>query len=180
MATTRAAAKPSISLLDADRHDVLGLVLSAALPLAVFVIANGIAELNGMLPLFFSPLGLPGWVGGALHLVTLPLFGIARWMVAARGVEGRKAGWWLVGLMGGTIAMPFLIAPFDSMTLTILAFALLLVGFGAWARVAKVDGKAALLMAPGIGWLGFSAFVGLSFAAAWAPPFAVTNSNSAA
>lgn len=177
---TRAAAKPYLSLLDADRHDALGIVLSAALPLAVFVIANGIAELNGMVPLFFSPMGLPGWFGGALHLASLPLFGVARWMVAARGVEGRKAGWWVVALMAGTIAMPFLIAPFDSLSLTILAFALLLTGLSAWARVARVDGKAALLMAPGIGWLGFSAFVGLSFAAAWAPPFAVTHSQSAA
>ncbi|WEK04854.1 MAG: tryptophan-rich sensory protein [Candidatus Devosia phytovorans] len=180
MATSRAAAKPFLSLLDADRHDALGLVLSAALPLAVFVIANGLAEINGMLPLFFSPLGLPGWAGGALYLATLPLFGIARWMVAARGDEGRKAGWWLVALMAGTIAMPFLVAPLESLALTILAFVLLVTGLSAWARVAKVDGKAALLMAPGIAWLGFSAFVGLSFAAAWAPPFAVTNSNSAA
>lgn len=169
---------PHAAVLDADRHDVVGLVLSAALPLAVFVIANGVAELNGALPLFFAPLGLPGWVGGALHIGSLPLFGIARWMVANRGHEGRVAGWWLVALMAGTIAFPFVVAPLDSLLLSIVAMALLVVGLGAVARTAAVSRKAALVMMPGLGWMGFSAFVGLSFAAGWSPPFAVTNSQA--
>ncbi|SEQ13888.1 hypothetical protein SAMN05428969_2151 [Devosia sp. YR412] len=180
MATSRAVSKRFLPALDADRHNLLGLVLSAALPLAVFVIANGLAELNDMVPLFFAPLGLPGWVGAALYLGSLPLFGIARWMVAARGDAGRAAGWWVVALMAGTIAQPFLVTPLDSLLLTILSFAILLVGLGAMVRVAQVDPKAAVVMAPGMAWMGFSAFVGLSFAAAWAPPFAVTNSQAAA
>jgi hypothetical protein len=171
MATSNTVSKHSLAILDADRRDLLGLVLSAALPLAVFVIANGLAEINGMLPLFFSPMGLPGWFGAVLHLGALPLFGIARWMVASRGV---------VGLMAGTIAFPFLVAPLDALMLALTAFALLVVGLGAMARVAKVDGRAALMLAPGLVWMGFSAFVGLSFAAAWSPPFAVTNSQAAA
>lgn len=177
MATSRAVAKQFLSVLDADRHNVLGLVLSAALPLAVFVIANGMAELNGILPLFFAPFGLPGWTGGVLHLGALPLFGVARWMVADRGAEGKKAGWWVVALMAGMIVQPFLVMPLDSMVLTIVAFALLVLGLGAMVRVGAVDPKAALIMAPGMAWMGFSAFVGLSFAAAWSPPFAVTNSH---
>lgn len=180
MATSRAISKQFLSVLDADRHNALGLVLSAALPLAVFVIANGIAEINGMLPLFFSPFGLPGWVGGVLHLGALPLFGIARWMVADRGEAGRKAGWWVVALMAGTIVQPFLVMPLDSLALAILSFALVVVGLGAMVRVGQIDSKAALIMAPGMAWMGFSAFVGLSFAAAWAPPFAVTSSQGAA
>jgi hypothetical protein len=180
MATSRAISKQYLSVLDADRHNALGLVLSAALPLAVFVIANGIAELNGVLPLFFSPLGLPGWVGAALHLAALPLFGISRWMVASRGDTGRIAGWWLVALMAGTIAFPFLVMPLDALMLALVAFALLVVALGTMVRVAAVDAKAALVMAPGLAWMGFSAFVGLSFAAAWSPPFAVTNSQAAA
>lgn len=180
MATSSAGHTSYLSVLDADRHNALGLVLSAALPLAVFVIANGIAELNGMLPLFFSPFGLPGWVGAAMHLGSLPLFGIARWMVAGRGAAGRKAGWWVVALMAGTIVLPFLVAPLESMVLTILSFFLLVVGLGTMVRVANVDPKAALVMAPGMAWMGFSAFVGLSFAAGWSPPFAVTNSQGGA
>lgn len=180
MATSRAVSKQFFSVLDADRHNLLGLVLSGALPLAVFVIANGVAELNGMMPLFFAPLGLPGWTGAVLHLASLPLFGIARWMVADRGTAGKQAGWWVVALMAGTIAQPFLVMPLDSLQLTITTFALLLLGLGAMVRVGKVDATAALIMAPGMAWMGFSAFVGLSFAAAWAPPFAVTNSQGGA
>ncbi|WP_354059231.1 tryptophan-rich sensory protein [Devosia sp. 2618] len=165
--------------LDADRHNMLGLVLSATLPLAVFVIANGIGELNHYLPLFFAPFGLPGWVGGALHLGSLPLLGIARWMVVNHGAEGKRAGWWIVGLMAATIAFPFVVAPLDSLMLCIIAFAMLVVALGTMVRVAAVEPKAALVMAPGLAWMGFSAFVGLSFAAGWAPPFAVTNSHAA-
>jgi len=177
---TSVTIRRSLAVLDADRHDLLGLVLSAALPLAVFVIANGIAELNGMLPLFFSPLGLPGWVGAILHLAALPLFGIARWMVAGQAEAGRRAGWWIVGLMAGTIMFPFIVAPLDSLMLSVVAFALLLVGLGVMVRAGAVDPKAAMVMAPGMAWMGFSAFVGLSFASAWSPPFAVTNSHAAA
>ncbi|MGB3336606.1 MAG: hypothetical protein WBA73_05445 [Devosia sp.] len=174
------AVSKSLAVLDVDRPNALGVVLSAALPLAVFVIANGIAELNGALPLFFSPLGLPGWVGAALYLGALPLFGIARWMVAGRGETGRRAGWWIVALIAGTIGFPFVVAPLDSLMLSLVALALLVVGLGAMVRAGDVDPKAAVVMAPGMAWLGLSAFVGLSFAAAWSPPFAVTNSQGGA
>lgn len=180
MAASATGSKSVFAAFDADRHNLLGMVLSAALPLAVFIIANGLAEINGMLPLFFSPMGLPGWVGAALHLGALPLFGVARWMVAGRSEAGSNAGWWIVALMAGMIAFPFLVAPLDSLMLSILAFALLLIALGAMVRVAAVDPKAALVMAPGLVWMGLSAFVGLSFVAAWSPPFAVTNSQGGA
>src|SRR5690554_3091691 len=167
MATSNTVSKQYLAILDVDRHNLLGLVLSAALPLAVFVIANGIAEINGMLPLFFSPLGLPGWFGAVLHLGSLPLLGITRWMVVARGPAGRAAGWWVVAFMAGTIVFPFLVSPLDALLLSLAAIALFIVGMGAVVRVAAVDAKAALIMAPGLAWMGFSAFVGLSFAAAW-------------
>ena len=179
MATSATVSKSFLTALDVDRHDGLGLVLSAALPLAVFVIANGLAELNGMLPLFFS-LGLPGWAGAVLHLGALPLFGAARWMVADRGAAGRHAGWWIVALMAGMIGFPFLVAPLDSLMLSLVAFILLVVGMGAMTRAAAVEPRAALVMMPGLVWMGVSAFVGLSFVAAWSPPFAVTNSQGGA
>ncbi|MCR6671845.1 hypothetical protein [Devosia ginsengisoli] len=178
MATITAVSKSPFAILDVDRQNGLGLVLSAAMPLAVFVIANGIAELNGLLPLFFSPLGLPGWMGAVLHLGCLPLFGVARWMVAGRGLAGQRAGWWIVALMAGMIGFPFVVAPLDSMTLSMVAFALLILGLGAMIRAGNVEPRAAMMMAPGMAWMGFSAFVGLSFAAAWSPPFAVTNSHT--
>ncbi|UXN74964.1 hypothetical protein N8D56_08350 [Devosia sp. A8/3-2] len=73
----KAIAIPYGSVLDADRHDVLGLVLSACLPLAVFVVANGMGHLVGTRPLFFAPFGMPSRAGAALHLGALPLFGAA-------------------------------------------------------------------------------------------------------
>lgn len=180
MAASAAISQSISSVFDADRHNVSGLVLSAALPLAVFVIVNGMFEIAGMAPLFFAPFGLPGWAGAVLHLGCLPLFGVARWMVAGRSEAGRGAGWWVVALIAGTIAFPFVVALLDSLMLSVVAFSMMVLGLGTMVRVAAVAPKAALVMAPGMAWMGFSAFVGLSFAAAWAPPFAVTNSHGAA
>lgn len=180
MATNAAVFKTPLAMLDADRHDGFGLVLSAVLPLAVFVIANGIAQHFDLVPLFFSPLGLPGWVGAALYLASLPLFGVARWMVMGRGAAGMRAGWWIVGLIAATTGFPFIVAPLDPVALSIAAFALLIGGLAAMIRAAAVSPQAAMVMAPGMAWLGFSAFVGLSFAGAWSPPFAVANGHSSA
>lgn len=174
----KAIAIPYGSVLDADRHDGLGLVLSASLPLAVFVIANGMAHLIGTRPLFFAPFGMPSWAAVALHLGALPLFGAARWMVADKGRAGRTAGWWVVGLMAGAIAFPFLVTPLDSLALSAIAMALLILGLAAIARVAKISPRAALLMAPGLGWMGFSALMGLSFLSGWSPPFGPTNNQN--
>ena len=180
MATSKATSFPVQSALDANRHDALGMVLSGALPISVFVIVNGLAELAGVLPLFFAPFGIAGWLGAAVHIGSLPLFGIARWMVAGQGGAGRRAGWWLVGLMAGTIAMPFVVGPLDSLMLSLLATVLLLVGLGTLVRVARVSPRAALVMAPGMAWMGLSACVGLSLAAGWSPPFSLTNAQGQA
>lgn len=180
MATSATVSKSLFSALDADRHDAIGLVLSAVLPLAVFVIVNGVAEANGLEAMFFAPLSLPGWLGAALHLMGLPLFGVARWMVAARGQAGHRAGWWIVALMVGVGMFAFAVNPLDAFMLTVASVSLLVLGLAAMVRAGAVEPKAVLVMAPGLAWLGFSAFVGLSFAAAWSPPFAVTNSQGAA
>ena len=179
MATITAVSKSPFAALDVDRHDGLGMVLSAVMPLAMFVIANGLGQFVNAQPLFFSPFGLPGWAGSVLHLGCLPLFGVARWMVAGRGAAGQRAGWWIVALIAATIGFPFVVAPLDSMTLSMVAFAMLILGLGAMIRAGRVEPRAAMVMAPGMAWMGFSAFVGLSFAAAWSPPFAVTNSHTA-
>ncbi len=167
------------SALDADRHDGLGLALSAALPLAMFVIVNGSVQAAGGQALFFAPFGLPGWLGAALHLGTLPLFGVARWMVAGHGETGRSANRWIVALLVSAIAFPFLVGLLDTLMISIVSFAMFILALSSMARAAAVDRKAALVMAPAMAWMGFSAFIGLSFAAAWSPPFAVTNSHGA-
>jgi tryptophan-rich sensory protein len=166
------------TLLDANRHDALGFLLSAALPLAAFVVAQGVADLAQVQPLYFAPFGLPGWISGAFYLLALPLFGTARWLVAEAGQAGRTAGWWLVSLMAGTIAFPFLVTPLDTLALSIVSMALLIIGIGAGIRTAKVSQLAGLLMLPGLAWMGLSAFVGLGFVAGWTPPFGLTNANT--
>ena len=179
MATIKAIPlPPRASLLDADRHDLLGLTLSAALPLAVFVIMNGIGQLTGNPPLFFSPFGLPGWVGAVMHLAALPLFGVARGMVEERGEAGRRAGWWLVGLMAGMILFPFAVVVLDSLALSVVSMALFLLGLATVLRVTAVSSQAGMVMSPGLLWMGLSAAMGLALVAAWAPPFAVTNANN--
>lgn len=180
MATMTAVsyATKSQSLLDANRHDALGFLLSAALPLASYMVFYGIAEINQVMPLFFAPFGMPGWLGAAVYLLALPLFGVARWMVADKSEAGANAGWWLVALMAGTIVFPFMVAPLDSLLLSIMSMGLLIVGLGAAIRTAKVSRLAGLVMLPGLAWLGLSAFVGLSFVAGWTPPFGLTNANA--
>ena len=186
MATSSAISVPvqsgflGFAAFDSNRRDTLGLVLSICLPLSVFVIANGLAELNGVLPLFFAPFALPGWLGAALHIGSLPLFGVARWMVAGRGSAGRRAGWWLVALMAGTIGFPFVVFLLDSFALAVLSMLLLLVGLSTVVRVAQISPRAALIMAPGLAWMGLSAFIGLSLAAGWTPPFSLTNAQGQA
>lgn len=176
MATSTTLSKLSLLPAGVRHHDALGLILSAAAPLAIFGIVSCIAELIGVLPLFFSP-GLPGWVGAMLHLTGLPLFGISHWLVARQGVTGRRAARWIVALIAGTIAFPFIVEPLDSLVLSVVAFALLSLGLAALIRAGKVNPRAALIMAPAMAWMGLSAFVGLSFAGAWSPPFALTDST---
>ena len=180
MATITAANQSTHSkfLLDANRQDGLGLLLSAALPLAAYVVFHGFAEMNGVMPLFFAPFGLPGWAGAMLYLMALPLFGVARWMVAEKSDDGRNAGWWLVALMAGTIVFPFVVAPLDSLMLSIISMSMLVAALGAGVRTARVSRLAGLVMLPGLAWMGLSAFVGLSFVAGWTPPFGLTNANA--
>lgn len=180
MATMIAAANnfQNNTLFDTNRHDALGFVLSAAVPLAAYVVAQGIADFAQVQPLYFAPFNLPGWIGGALYLSALPLFGIARWMVAGVSSAGRTAGWWLVALIVGTIAFPFVVAPLDTLALSIVSMALMILGLAAGIRTAKVSHLAGLVMLPGLAWMGLSAFVGLGFVAGWTPPFGLTNANA--
>ncbi|HUH78108.1 MAG TPA: tryptophan-rich sensory protein [Devosia sp.] len=155
--------------------DWVGLALAAATPLALFGLANVMAEPLGGMPLFFAPFGLPGWVGGALHLLGLPLYGAAARMVARQGAEGHIAARWIVALTLGTIAFPFIVAPLDSLVLAMVTMALLALGLATLGRVVKVSPRAGLLMAPGLVWIGTSALVGLAYTAGWTPPFAPLN-----
>ena len=95
MANTDTVSRPTQSTLDADRRDMLGLVLSGALPLSLFVIANGLAELNGIVPLFFAPFGLPGLVQLFISPACRCLAWPAGWWLIAVAMAGMRDGGWL-------------------------------------------------------------------------------------
>ncbi|MCS6760609.1 MAG: hypothetical protein MO846_00340 [Candidatus Devosia symbiotica] len=163
--------------LDVNRRDGLGMALNAALPLLAFVIANGIAELNGAFPVLFAPFGLLSWLGAALHIGSLPLFGLARWMVMTRGRDGRSVSCWLEALMAACVVFPFVVAPLDSLLLNLATMTLLLLGLAVALRVTNVSPQADLLMLPGLVWMRLSAFVGLSLDAVWSSSFGLINSQ---
>lgn len=175
---TSTISQTSASVFVAKGQDALGLVFAMAMPLAAFSLINWVAEGDGVLPLFFSPFGLPGWIGAALYLGTLPLLGAAWHLVHREGAIGRSAGWWIAALAIGFIGFPFVVTPLDSFALSAIAVALSVVGFSAARRAALVSPMAGWVMAPALLWMGFSALMGLALTAAWAPPFALTNSQS--
>ncbi len=158
----------------------VGFALAGATPLALFGLTNVVADLMGGMPLFFAPFGLPGWMGGALHLLGLPLYGMAAFMVARQGPQGLRAAGWVVALIVATIAFPFFVAPLDSLVLAMVTMALLALGLASLGRVAKVSPRAGLLMVPGLAWMGTSALVGLAYTAGWTPPFAPLNAVQSA
>lgn len=161
----------------AKGQDALGLVLAMAMPLVLFGLISWQAEVHGMLPLFFSPFGLPGWLGAGLYLGTLPLLGAAWHLVAREGDAGRTASWWVMGLTLGCIGFPFIVAPLDSFALSAIAVVLALIGCAAIHRAGKVSPMAGWVMAPALAWMGVSALMGLAFTTAWSPPFALTNAQ---
>jgi hypothetical protein len=154
------------------------LVLYAGLPLGLFGLLNLLAEALGHMPLFFSPFGLPGWAGAALYLVQLPLLGAAAGLVALSGHRGPQ--YWLAGLLALLIAFPFLVAPLDSLQLSLVTVATFLLALGTLLRTVAVAPLAGWLMAPCLVWMGVSATLGLLLAAAWSPPFALANGQHSA
>lgn len=180
MATIAAVTHNFPSFLSADRHDGIGAGLSAALPLGGLVAAYGAAEAFGIQPVLHAPLGLPEWTGALALAISLPLWGAARWIVAEHGDEGRAAGWWIVALMVGAILAPFLLTIADPFMSTVVSMLLMLIGLAAAGRAANVSGRAALLVLPGVAWLGLGAVLGFGVVAGgWSPPFAVTQGAEA-
>jgi hypothetical protein len=153
-------------------RDTFSFVVAAGLPLGLFGLVNLGAEALGVLPLFFAPFGIPGWVGAVIHLAQLSFLGIAFWAVSRQSAE-RSPLIWLSVLTGAYILLPFITPPLDSLQLSIICSTLFLVSLAGIHRVGKVSALAGWLMAPALAILGFSATMGLALAAAYAPPFAL-------
>lgn len=180
MAVMTANAAQQTWSVDLGRSDIPAVFFAAALPIILFIGANWAGELFALRPLFFAPFGLAGWLAGVFHIGSLPLFGVGAYLAWRVGGQGHQAAGWTIALVVATVAFPFLVGLLDSLMLSILSMGLVLLGLSASARVAKVSPVGAMVMAPGLLWLGFSAFLGLSFVASWSPPFGITNASQSA
>lgn len=156
-------------------RDLALLAIAAGLPLGLFGLANLAGESLGLMPLFFAPFGLPGWVGAILHLSLLPLCGIAAQLAARHG--GYRSTGWSGALILALIVFPFLAPALDSLQLSLLATSLLLLAGATTWRLARLSPLAGLVMVPLLIWLGISAALGLALAASWSPPFALMQGN---
>lgn len=151
--------------------------LCAVAPLAAFGGVNLVAEALGYMPLFFSPLGLPGWFGAAIHLVILFSLGLALGLVAEKGRRGANVARWLAPLMAAVILFPFFAAPLDSLSLALMMTSVMILALATSLRVARISRLGGWLMVPSLIWLGFGAALGLAIAAAWSPPFALVTAQ---
>lgn len=158
------------------RH-ALTILACAAIAPGLFGLVNLGAEAFGIFPLFFAPFGLPGWSGGAIHLGQLALLGAA--FGALIPLAARRARNWLAVMIAAYIALPFLTAPLDSLQLSILCTALLLLGLATIRRVGEASPLAGWLMTPMLAIVGFSAAMGLVLTAAYTPPFALIQGQDA-
>lgn len=161
-----------------SRHSVLGLLLCMAIPPALLGLANWFGDAVGIVPLFFAPFGLPGWIGAAVYVGSLPLYGAAWHLVSREARSGQIAARWISLLVAATLLFPFVIAPLDSFQLSLVAVVLAVLGIGATLHAAAVSPLAGWIMAPATLWMGFSAVLGMSFTANWSPPFAPTNPHN--
>lgn len=153
------------------RH-VLGLAFCAGLPLGLFGLTNLGVEAMGMIPLFFSPFGMPGPVGAIVHLAQLALLGTA-WWVLCRDAPKSLARHWLTGLTVAYIALPFITPPLDSLQLSLVSTLLFLLCLATLNRVGAASARSGWLLAPVSIVLGTSAALGLILTAAYTPPFAL-------
>jgi len=171
------------SLLDPNRPDALGAALSAALPVAVLIIFNGLASAAGWtaaVPQYngvsFVP---PTWLASAITIAILPMWGLARWMVWQRGEQGRAASWWVLALITWSLALPFLTSGFDLLGMTFANVISLLLAVGTGAKVFAVSKRAFLLVLPSVCWMGFTTFLGFAaIAQGWSPGFAATQQGA--
>lgn len=155
-----------------DLRGALVLVALTGLPVGLFGLANLGAEAAGMMPLFFAPFGLPGWIGGAIHLMQLAMLGAAFWALHAANAAAAPR-LWLAVLIAAYIALPFLTPPLDSLQLSLLCTGLFLFALATMHRVGSVTPLAGWLVSPMLVIVGLSATMGLVLTAAYTPPFAL-------
>jgi hypothetical protein len=159
----------------ADLRAILTVLACAALAPGLFGLVNLGAEALGILPLFFAPFGMPGWIGGAAHLTQLAMLGAAYGALIL--VSAPRARLWLAALIAAYIALPFITPPLDSLQLSLVCTGVFLLGLATLIRVGKASPLAGWLLAPTLAIVGFSASMGLVLSVAYSPPFALIQGN---
>lgn len=176
---TLATARPAAHSTSAAMRSALALFICSALPLGLFGLAELGAGTLGISSFFFAPFGMTVWMGAALHLAQLALLGAAFWAVSETGSTG-SARFWLAGLIAAYIVLPYATPALDSLQLGLVCTALFLLALATLRRVGAASPLAGWMMAPMLAVLGFSAAMGLAVAAAYSPPFALTQGNQGA
>ncbi len=156
----------------------LSLFVFAAVPLGLFGLIHMVAASAGLLPFFFTPFGLPSWTGASVHLTQLALIGAAYWAIMQQRPTSRSR-FWVIALAAAYVALPFVTPLLDSLLLAIVCTVMFLLIFATTMRVGRVSRLGGWLLAPMLAMVGLSAAMGLAVAA-YAPPFALTQSQQAA
>jgi hypothetical protein len=156
----------------------LSLFVFAAVPLGLFGLIHLVAESMGLLPFFFTPFGLPNWTGATAHLTQLALVGAAFWAIVQKRPTSRTR-LWIIALGAAYIALPFVTPLLDSVLLALVCTMMFLLIVATTTRVGAVSRLGGWLLAPMLFMVGLSAAMGLAVAA-YAPPFALTQTQQAA
>jgi hypothetical protein len=155
----------------------LSLFVFASLPLGLFGLIHLIASPFDMLPLFFTPFGLPNWTGASAHLTQLALIGAAYWAIVQQRPASRSR-FWIIALGAAYIALPFVTPLLDSLLLAVVCTLMFLLTVATTMRVGRVSRLGGWLLAPMLVLVGLSSAMGLAVAA-YAPPFALTQTQQA-
>ncbi|MEO8685822.1 MAG: hypothetical protein ABI414_13400 [Devosia sp.] len=178
MATTWTSITHDHTAAHPDLRNVLSLGLSAALPMGLYFAVDAIGEALGVTPAVATPFGLPEWTAAAAMMVTLPMWGVARWLVGQHDQVGRVAGRWIVAAIVGVILLPFALALANPFVSGLLSMLVLLTGIIAAMRASALSAGAGLLLAPGLLWFGLGSLIGFTtMAGGWSPPFALVDHN---
>lgn len=158
--------------LDPDRNEVLGLLLSAFLPIAaVFAVAGLVAflGLDGSVRLYSDP------VMALLFAPLFPLWGAAHWFAAREGDAGRAAARWVLALIGFGLIYPFVHGMADAFWLGWANILWLILIAATALRLAPVSRSALMLVLPSLAWVALAAIPGyVLLTNGWSPGFAVT------
>ena len=158
--------------LDPGRNEVLGLTLSAFLPVAAAFAVAGLVAFLGLgenVPHYADPMM------ALLFVPLFPLWGAAHWFAAREGEAGRSAARWVLGLIGFGLVYPFIYGIADAFWLGWANIAWLILIAATALRLATVSRPALLLVLPSLAWIALAAIPGyVLLTNGWSPGFAVT------